>query len=102
VVGGVVYVGYLWDGHNGYVIALNATTGALVWRFATNSGIESSPAIVNGVVYIGSFYGYIYALNATNGALIWSYLTGGSTYSSPAIVDGVSSTKVQATATSTP
>jgi outer membrane protein assembly factor BamB len=60
-----------------------------IWRFATNSGIESSPAIVNGVVYIGSFYGFIYALNATNGALIWSYLTGGSTYSSPAIVDGV-------------
>ncbi len=89
IIGGIVYVGYLWDGHNGYVIALNATTGTLIWRFATNSGIESSPAIVNGIVYIGSFYGFIYALNATNGALIWSYLTGGSTYSSPAIVDRV-------------
>ena len=89
VVGGVVYVGYLWDGHNGYVIALNATTGALIWRFATNSGIESSPAVLNGIVYIGSFSGFIYALNATNGALIWSYLTGGSTYSSPAIVDNI-------------
>ena len=89
VVDNVVYVGILWDGHNGYVDAFNATNGALIWQFATTSGIESSPAVVNGVVYIGSFNGYVYALNAANGALKWSYLTGGSTFSSPAFVDGV-------------
>ena len=65
VIGGIVYVGYLWDGHNGYVMALNATTGTLIWRFATNSGIESSPAIVNGTVYVGSYDGYLYALSGS-------------------------------------
>ena len=52
---GMVYVGILWDGHNGYVSAYNASNGAIIWSYATNSGIESSPAVVDGVVYIGSY-----------------------------------------------
>ena len=73
----------------GYVVALNTATGSLIWRFATNNQIQSSPTVANGIVYVGSYSGYIYALNATNGALIWSYRAGGPTYSSPAIVNGV-------------
>ncbi len=86
---GMVYVGILWNGVNGYVAAYNASNGALVWRFATNSGIESSPIVVDGVVYVGSYAGYVYALDAYSGALKWSYSTGSPTFSSPAIVNGV-------------
>jgi len=89
VVDGVVYVGILWDGQNGYINAFNATTGQLIWQFAANSGIESSPAVTDGIVYIGSYSGYVYALDANNGSLIWAYLTSGMVFSSPAVVDGI-------------
>ena len=36
----------------------------------------SSPAVANGVVYIGSGDGNVYALNASTGAKLWSYATG--------------------------
>jgi len=41
------------------------------WAFKTGGKIASSPTVVNGVVYVGSWDGYEYALNATTGALAW-------------------------------
>lgn len=56
--------------------ALNAHTGALVWKYQTLSEIySSSPAVYNGVVYIGSEDRYVYALDAQTGALKWKFLT---------------------------
>ena len=48
--------------------------------------MESSPAVANGVVYVGSYDRHVYALNAGTGALLWKYQTGGS---SPAVANGV-------------
>lgn len=44
---GVVYVGS-WDGN---VYALKASTGALLWSFASrhSDSVESSPAVANGL-----------------------------------------------------
>ena len=49
----------------------------------------SSPAVANGVVYVGSDDHNVYALNATTGAKLWNYTTGGYVLSSPAVVNGV-------------
>ena len=49
----------------------------------------SSPAVANGVVYVGSDDDNVYALNASTGAKLWSYATGGAVYSSPAVANGV-------------
>jgi outer membrane protein assembly factor BamB len=68
---------------------LNAANGAKIWSYTTGDEVESSPAVVNGVVYIGSNDWNIYALNAVNGAKIWSYTTGNWVVSSPAVVNGV-------------
>ncbi len=89
VANGVVYImpydpSYYGSGNNLY--ALNASTGAQLWssplfgKFSSRSlGIESStPAVVNGVVYIGSGVSNLYALNASTGALLWSSPIGGS------------------------
>jgi hypothetical protein len=38
--------------------------GTLRWRFKTGGQVESSPAVANGLVYVGSGAGYIYALEA--------------------------------------
>ena len=53
------------------------------------ASVYSSPAVVGGVVYVGSDDGNVYALNAANGAKLWNYTTGSEVYSSPAVVDGV-------------
>ena len=61
----------------------------LKWSYATGGRVESSPAVANGVVYIGSWDRNVYALNASTGALLWSYATGGYVESSPAVANGV-------------
>lgn len=82
---GTVYVGSADD----YLYAINATTGALVWRFKTgNSIVDSTPAVVGGVVYVGSTDNYLYAVNATTGTQKWKFQTGGAINSSPAVVNG--------------
>jgi outer membrane protein assembly factor BamB len=51
--------------------------------------VFSSPAVANGVVYVGCDNRNVYALNATTGANLWSYTTGGNVESSPAVANGV-------------
>lgn len=51
--------------------------------------MRSSPAVVGGLVYVGSFDGNVYCLNAATGSLVWSYKTVNGAWSSPAVVDGV-------------
>jgi len=54
----------------------NAGHLAARWAFKTGGKIASSPTVVNGVVYVGSWDGYEYALNATTGALAWKTYLG--------------------------
>ena len=57
--------------------------------YTVGSAIGSSPAVANGVVYVGSVDTKVYALNASTGALIWSYATGNAVYCSPTVANGV-------------
>ncbi len=59
------------------------------WRFSTGGGVWSSPAVVNGVVYIGSDDKNLYAVDAVTGKEQWRFSTGGGVWSSPAVVNGV-------------
>ena len=59
------------------------------WQYTTGGPIFSSPAVANGVVYVGTYNSFLYALDARTGAFKWSYLTGGEVRSSPAVVNGV-------------
>ena len=83
VVGGVAYVGS-WDG---YEYALNASTGALIWKTflgittapacsPPQLGVSSVAAVVNGVVYVGGGDSNWYALSASTGAVLWTVPTG--------------------------
>ena len=45
------------------------------WKEAAGDEIYSSPAVANGVVYVGSWDNNLYALNANNGTLAWKYTT---------------------------
>jgi len=70
-------------------------THDLLWRFDTMPDgadawiIDSSPAVVGGVLYIGSDDGHFYALNSSSGNLLWNQALGSFSVSSPAIVKGV-------------
>ncbi len=86
---GIVYFGCgLFDDDGKQVYALNATNGTQIWSYTTGDNVVSSPAVVDGVVYIGSNDMNVYALNASTGVKLWSYATGGWVYSSPAVADG--------------
>ena len=58
------------------VYALDASTGAKRWSYTTGGSVITSPAVANGVVYVGSFDCNVYALDASTGAELWSYTTG--------------------------
>ncbi len=60
-----------------------------IWSSYTGGAIESSLAVGNGHIYVGSGDGQLYALNAEDGAVEWSFPTGGSIKSSPLLSNGV-------------
>jgi hypothetical protein len=80
--------------HRGYNLYENVLSPSSVygldeaWTYPTGGAISSSPAVVNGVVYVGSDDGKLYALNAATGALKWSYPMGDG-ISSPTVAEGV-------------
>jgi len=103
VVDGTVYVGTIGDGplvvsgdddaefEAGAVLALDADNGAERWRydeFGAKENVESSPAVVDGVVYVCA-EGVLYALDADTGDVVWTVDRSTGLRESPAVVDGV-------------
>jgi outer membrane protein assembly factor BamB len=71
IVNGIVYVGSL----DKYLYAINADTGAQVWKVGPlGFNIYSSQAVVNGKLYTGADDGYVYCLNAATGVQLWKTL----------------------------
>jgi phospholipase C/outer membrane protein assembly factor BamB len=56
---------------------------------ATGGAVESSPAVANGVLYVGSDSGFLDAFSLKKNALLWQYQTGAAVTSSPAVANGV-------------
>ncbi len=72
--------------HSGYATGDILTNSALpLWNYTTGAPIVSSPAIVNGEVFVGSKDSKVYCLNASSGQLVWSFATGAGVESSPAV-----------------
>jgi outer membrane protein assembly factor BamB len=69
------------------------TVSDVLWIYTANnkisSSVSSSPAVVDGVVYVGSDDFNLYALDSATGGERWRFRTGGKVTSSPAVVDGV-------------
>jgi outer membrane protein assembly factor BamB/serine/threonine protein kinase len=55
------------------------------WAFPTGDAVDTSPTVVNGVVYVGSKK-VVYALDASTGQQKWAFPTGFKAYSSPTVV----------------
>ena len=78
----------------GKVVALDASTGAVVWERKTRVPINSVPTIDNGRVFVISDDSELFALNAETGEVLWTYQGITETASmltspAPAVVDDV-------------
>jgi len=61
----------------------------VLWSYDTKDVIDSSAAIVDGVVYVGAGNGDLLALDLASGKLRWKYATGNLIgESSPSVGDG--------------
>ena len=93
-----VFEGKVYFGSgDGNVYAVDARTGAMIWKFPTRDVVHASPAVANNTVVVGSWDGSLYGLEADTGRLKWTFNGGEDPVmhnqqgfqSSPAVVDGV-------------
>jgi outer membrane protein assembly factor BamB len=86
---GVVFI----SDTSGYVYALNATQGSLLWETKIGNDCDiSSPTLSGGLLFIGTrdgAEGAFFALNETTGAVLWKYPVGVSVTAPPSIADGM-------------
>src|SRR3954452_2908151 len=59
----------------GFVVALDADTGRELWRFQAGI-VESSPLVVDGLLYVGSWDKKMYAVDVDTHKVVWSVSTG--------------------------
>ena len=105
VAGGMVYIGtqYNTSGPTGWLLAINASTGNLVWKMQPDTSnsmpvITASPVVYGSVVYVGmtsneefvaadptypccSVVGSLVAVKAKNGQKLWQTFTAPAGYS---------------------
>ena len=60
----------------------------LLWTFAAEGAITSSPVVAKGRVYFGSDDNNLYCVDADNGVLQWSFPTEDIIEAPPSVVDG--------------
>jgi len=71
----------------GSMSAYNAATGDRQWVVQLGASIQSSPAVLNNVLYFGANDHKLYAVNASTGATICTYQSPGVISSSPVVIN---------------
>lgn len=74
--------------HTGFTTDTVNPPLTVAWTFNLGSDSDSSPIIVNDVLYVGSNYG-IHAIDAKTGRELWRTPTNGFVKSAPFVADGV-------------
>jgi outer membrane protein assembly factor BamB/O-antigen ligase len=70
----------------GMTVALDASTGRILWRHRAPGPTASTPAIAGGRVIVSTHGGAISALRSSDGALLWQLRTNVPVESSPVVV----------------
>jgi polyvinyl alcohol dehydrogenase (cytochrome) len=53
----------------------NASQLRRIWFFNTHDVVTATPAVVDGIAYVGDWSGRFYALRVSNGKQVWTYRT---------------------------
>jgi outer membrane protein assembly factor BamB len=61
-------------------------TSQLVWKFQCEDEIRGTPALKDGVVYVGAYDNNLYAINALDGKFRWKFATEGGIAATPVVV----------------
>jgi outer membrane protein assembly factor BamB len=65
--------GVAYAGGEGVLVALSASTGSELWRFALQ-GVPVAPAVADGIVYVPAENDQrVYALEAASGRVLWTF-----------------------------
>ncbi|MCP4888295.1 MAG: PQQ-like beta-propeller repeat protein, partial [Planctomycetaceae bacterium] len=73
----------------GYTPESAPNTLEVLWQFKVENGaFESTPVIVDGIVFIGDLDNRVFALDLESGNLLWEFTTEIGFYAAPAVQDG--------------
>jgi len=67
---------------------VSAASLEVAWAAELGSSVDSSPAVVDGKIFVGTADGAVFCLDEADGAVIWEAQTDGCVVSSPAVHDG--------------
>lgn len=95
-VGGAVQGHLACDGKTVYVptlagelLAVDAASGKIRWRFKTGGPVHSTPHVDGDTVYFGSADHNVYAVNTADGSPRWKRATGGAVLAGAATAGGI-------------
>jgi outer membrane protein assembly factor BamB len=71
------------------VFALDILTGSTVWELRPGWGETCSPAVLDGMAFIGASNNNLYALDLRTGRIVWEFETQGRISGSPTVSDGL-------------
>jgi outer membrane protein assembly factor BamB len=76
--------------HTGvYASAAPKSIDHVAWQYKTGGRVISSPAVADGMVFVGSDDHFLHAVDAATGRAAWKFATGGNVNSSPAVAGGM-------------
>ncbi len=82
---GVIYT----SSYDGYISAVNATTGKRLWSTDTKLQLSSAVAVSGKVVVVGSLRGTLVAVDTSSGKVLWQSALPSSLFSAPTVVDNI-------------
>jgi outer membrane protein assembly factor BamB len=80
-----VIQGNAYDG----VVAVNRTSGQVLWRIAVTGGVEGGVTIINDYLFFGGNDGHFYSASAVDGKVLWRIPVRSETLAAPLLEDGV-------------
>jgi eukaryotic-like serine/threonine-protein kinase len=83
---GQLYIGTFLD----ELVAIEASSGTILWRFSTEGWVWASPVLDGDVVYFGDIEGNFYAVDSQTGSQLWTTQSNGAIVGRPLVTeDGV-------------
>ena len=70
IANGIAYIACP-DAHE--VVAMDAASGKIRWRFTANGRVDTPPTLTDGLCLFGTHAGWVYALQAKSGKVAWRF-----------------------------